>query len=393
MARPRRKGLGYFPLDTHFMSDRKIQRLAQRYGCNGICIYIAVLCEAYGENGYYACYDGDFCFDIGFTTGQDEKLVKEIIEFCVQIRLFDSELMEYRQILSSVGIQQRFEEISRRTAMQIDAELNLLAPKMPQTPPVIVTETGGQTAPVGVIATETGFLLRKRPFVQQKPRKIEMEIQIKTQPLKKQDFMDINHQTIMGKQPEGQKSSSWLKRQQEVANMRGRYGSAEQFLKLFTPDLQIATARNEVRAYLGSAPSLAVLAEGYGWQTVIVWLCIMIENLNNFTGVREKMPVARQRDLATLILAEYPSLKASEILLFFHRLKCGRYGRFYGMVDALFITSSLLQFSEQRRTDIIRYKEEQSRAEKSALPPPDTGNYITREEYLEQKRLKENKNG
>ena len=93
MARPRRKGLGYFPLDTHFMSDRKIQRLAQRYGCNGICIYIAVLCEAYGENGYYACYDGDFCFDIGFTTGQDEKLVKEIIEFCVQIRLFDSELM------------------------------------------------------------------------------------------------------------------------------------------------------------------------------------------------------------------------------------------------------------------------------------------------------------
>lgn len=156
MARPRRKGLGYFPLDTHFMSDRKIQRLAQRYGCNGICIYIAVLCEAYGENGYYACYNGDFCFDIGFTTGQDEKLVKEIIEFCVQIRLFDSELMEYRQILSSVGIQQRFEEISRRTAMQIDAELNLLTPKMPQTPPIIVTETGGQTAPVGVIATETG---------------------------------------------------------------------------------------------------------------------------------------------------------------------------------------------------------------------------------------------
>lgn len=175
--------------------------------------------------------------------------------------------------------------------------------------------------------------------------------------------------------------------------MRDRYGSAEQFLNLFTPELQIATARNEARAYLGSAPSLAVLAEGYGRQTVIVWLCIMVENLNNFTGVREKMPVARQRDLAALILAEYPNLKASEILLFFHRLKCGRYGRFYGMVDALFITSSLLQFSEQRRTEIIRYKEERARAEKSALPPPDTGRCITREEYLKQKQLKENRNG
>lgn len=175
--------------------------------------------------------------------------------------------------------------------------------------------------------------------------------------------------------------------------MRKRYGPAEQFLKLFTPDLQIAAARNEARAYLGSAPSLEVMAEGYGWQTVIVWLCILIENLNNFTGVREKMPVARQRDLAALILAEYPLLKASEILLFFHRLKCGRYGRFYGMVDALFITSSLLQFTEQRRADIIRYKEEQSRLEKNVLPSVDTGKCITREEYFKQKRLKENKNG
>ena len=207
------------------------------------------------------------------------------------------------------------------------------------------------------------------------------------------DCMEINHQTIMGKQPDGQKSSAWLKKQQKVADMRKRYGPAEQFLKLFTPDLQIATARNEARAYLGSAPSLEVIAEGYGWQTVIVWLCIQIENLNNFTGVREKMTVARQKDLAALILAEYPNLKASEILLFFHRLKCGRYGRFYGMVDALFITSSLLQFTEQRRADIIRYKEEQSRLEKNVLPSVDTGKYITREEYFKQKRLKENKNG
>lgn len=38
------------------------------------------------------------------------------------------------------------------------------------------------------------------------------------------DFMEINHQTIMGKQPDGQKSSAWLKKQQKVADMRKRYG-------------------------------------------------------------------------------------------------------------------------------------------------------------------------
>lgn len=150
--------------------------------------------------------------------------------------------------------------------------------------------------------------------------------------------------------------------------MRQRYGSAEDFLKLFTPDLQIATARNEDRAYLGTAPTLATMADGYGKQMVIVWLCIQIENINNFAGVKDKMPIARQKELAALILAEYPNLKASEMLLFFHRLKCGRYGRFYGMVDALFITSSLLQFMEQRRTEIIRHREEYQRKNQATLP-------------------------
>ena len=179
MARPIRKGLDYFPLDTHFMSDRKIQRLAQRYGCNGICIYLAILCEIYGGTGYYARYDSDFCFDIGFTTGQDETLVKDVIGFCVQIRLFDSELMEYRQILSSVGIQQRFEEISRRTAVRIDTDINLLAPrklsadKNGTTAPheeVNVTETTvtaakttDHEADAGVIATGTGVSTAKTP--------------------------------------------------------------------------------------------------------------------------------------------------------------------------------------------------------------------------------------
>lgn len=179
MARPIKKGLSYFPLDTHFMSDRKIQRLAQRYGSNGICIFLATLCEIYGGNGYYARYDSDFCFDIGFTTGQDETLVKDVIGFCVQIRLFDSELMEYRQILSSVGIQQRFEEISRRTAVRINTDINLLAPRTLSADnnsttavhvevhaaetTVTAAETPDQEAAVRVIATETPVSAAKTP--------------------------------------------------------------------------------------------------------------------------------------------------------------------------------------------------------------------------------------
>ena len=119
--------------------------------------------------------------------------------------------------------------------------------------------------------------------------------------------MKIEIPQITEKQPVGQNCSVWQRKQQAVAEMRQRYGSAEDFLKLFTPDLQIATARNEDRAYLGTSPTLATMADGYGKQMVIVWLCIQIENINNFAGVKDKMPIARQKELAALILAEYPN--------------------------------------------------------------------------------------
>ena len=103
--------------------------------------------------------------------------------------------------------------------------------------------------------------------------------------------------------------------------MRKRYGDAQGFLSIFTPDLQIAAARHPERTYTGTAPTLATIAVGYGEPVAIVWICIQLENVNLFAGVKEKMPVSRQKELSALILTEYQFLKASEILLFFHRLK------------------------------------------------------------------------
>lgn len=125
MARPLKKGLEYFPLDTAMLSDRKIQRLSHRYGCKGICTYLTILCEIYGERGYYIPYSNDFCFDIAFTLGLEEAEVKEIVLYCVAVRLFDCELLECRQVLSSAGIQRRFREICKRSVVVIDPDLEI----------------------------------------------------------------------------------------------------------------------------------------------------------------------------------------------------------------------------------------------------------------------------
>ena len=174
--------------------------------------------------------------------------------------------------------------------------------------------------------------------------------------------------------------SAWRVKPQEVADMLKRYGSGESFLNTFNPDLQVMTAHYTERAYFGTAPSLATVAEGYGEQLAIVWNCIQLENINLFAGVKEKLNVERQKELSRLILAEYPQLKVTELLLFFHRLKCGRYGRFYGTVDALFIASALLSFMDERRAETSLYKA--AAKKKEIAPEKKSGNSITYQEYL-----------
>lgn len=132
MARPVKMGLCYFPLDTDFLSDRKIQRLIQKYGSQGIATYVAILCEAYGTNGYYARYTDEFCFDIGFTVRLEEQLVMEVVDFCVKVRLFDVHLLETKRILTSKGMQQRFREISKRGSFSIVPELEIKEEEFPR---------------------------------------------------------------------------------------------------------------------------------------------------------------------------------------------------------------------------------------------------------------------
>lgn len=209
--------------------------------------------------------------------------------------------------------------------------------------------------------------------------------------------MNIQPSTRPAKQPAAQNSFVWPSKPHKVAEMRQLYGSAEQFLATFNPAVQLLAARHVDRAYRGTAPQLATVCSGYGEPLAVVWLCIQLENVNLFAGVKDKMPVDRQKELAGVILTEYAYLKVTELLLFFHRLKCGRYGRFYGSVDALFIASALLQFVDERRKDLVRYpasgngkgaEQGASAASSPASPAPSSSGGITYDEYLAWKAQK-----
>lgn len=123
MPRPQKKGLDYFPLDVDFLSDRKIKILKSRYGADGITLYIYLLCEIY-RNGYYLKVDDDFYFLIADDLGMDRNKVQQVLRFLLERSLFDSTLFQSDTVLTSAGIQRRFQlavkERARKTPVIVE---------------------------------------------------------------------------------------------------------------------------------------------------------------------------------------------------------------------------------------------------------------------------------
>lgn len=110
MARPIKEGLDYFPKDTGTFGDRKIRRLLNEFGTKGYAIYDCILCEIYSDKGYYIKRDSEFDFDISDILGDGitEALVKQVIEGCFRIGLFNKDLFDKYSVLTSSGIQKRY---------------------------------------------------------------------------------------------------------------------------------------------------------------------------------------------------------------------------------------------------------------------------------------------
>lgn len=108
MARPKKSGLSYFPLDTDFFEDNKIRILKARYGNDGMILYIYLLCGIYKE-GYYMQVDDDFEYILSADLGMDQNKAKQVLNFLLSRSLFDNTLFQSDKVLTSAGIQRRFQ--------------------------------------------------------------------------------------------------------------------------------------------------------------------------------------------------------------------------------------------------------------------------------------------
>lgn len=108
MARQKKQGIDYFSLDCDFFSDRKIKILKSRYGADGITIFIYLLCEIY-RNGYYIIVDDDFYYIVSDDLNMNSDKVKQVLTFLLERSMFDKQLFQSDAVLTSAGIQKRFQ--------------------------------------------------------------------------------------------------------------------------------------------------------------------------------------------------------------------------------------------------------------------------------------------
>jgi len=157
-----------------------------------------------------------------------------------------------------------------------------------------------------------------------------------------------------------------------------RYGDRTKFLTLFNPDLQMKVCKDAELCYFGDAPVLSELNMTYGEMTATMWLVPQLYNLSEYCGAREKLQGKPLEECASVIATDFCYLKVSELMLFFHRFKSGRYGRFYGSIDPLIITTSLREFCKER---CYAY-DERERQLRDEQRERDRKNAITYEEYV-----------
>ena len=150
MARPKAKGVEYFPLDVGFLSDLKIRKIMLSCGASSIDVLIYIFAAIYRDEGYFMNVKDDDIALIALDTNLDTDYVKNVINRACEVGLFSFRIYDNFRVLTSEGIQNRYLKITeRRKSVKINADINLINVDM------MYTETRVNVAETIVNVAET----------------------------------------------------------------------------------------------------------------------------------------------------------------------------------------------------------------------------------------------
>ena len=172
-----------------------------------------------------------------------------------------------------------------------------------------------------------------------------------------QEMLNEEQKRLKGMPAQAQLSHNSL----QASEMRKMF---TQFLMDNNPSKQGELATRPYECIFGDHPELSAIRKQYGNKAPVAWLMPQLKDLSEFCGVRDKMTNEQLLQCSYIISTEYGYLKTSELMLFFHLFKAGRYGQFYGAVDPMKITTALRKFLADRNEYFYRLEQKQKDEEK-----------------------------
>ena len=129
MGRQNKVGLDYFELDCHM--DEKVRLIQAEYGLKGFAVFVKLLQEIYGGNGYYCEWTQDrellFASENGLSNGSLQ-LLRDIVSACVRRNIFSERLFKEYGILTSSGVQKQYLKATvKREVVELKKEYLLIS--------------------------------------------------------------------------------------------------------------------------------------------------------------------------------------------------------------------------------------------------------------------------
>ena len=121
MARPKKKGLDYFPVDTNILQNKKVRRLKRRAGHAAVVLYLQILCDCYA-NSYFVKWNDDYRLELSEQIEIQEDEIEKMVRLMVDLNLFDRAMFENNDVLTSVNIQNRY--IAAKTQFLTNNEID-----------------------------------------------------------------------------------------------------------------------------------------------------------------------------------------------------------------------------------------------------------------------------
>lgn len=121
-GRKAKKGFDFFALDVDLFNDVKIQKLIRAKGAESISVYLNMLCRIYKSDGYYIKWDDSIPCAIAMQLECEESYVSDVLEYCMEIDLFDGGMYNQERVITSNGLQSRYSDlcITLRRKGQVD---------------------------------------------------------------------------------------------------------------------------------------------------------------------------------------------------------------------------------------------------------------------------------